>query len=298
MKFNVLDIFITSRCNYNCLHCAVRDYRFADKVLKIDIADSQNIISFLKSYPIKEIRFTGGEPTLELDLINSIINETLKIKPNIQVTLLTNGWFCSDAHKCKQTLQKVTKIDNILVSYDKYHEDFIKVDSFLILKEFCVKHSISMKIAICIESPMDLIEMKKIEDTVGVKCAYQKTLPIKNALYNNCFYKYNHFDESILKCNCPGIQSLIYYPSLGFTQCCGTLLFNNNSTMIKYICSSDICNYTISKFYNLLNGNNFGQLAKLAGIQPYEYKPNHSIPCELCYFIFCKLLKKGCFCEK
>jgi organic radical activating enzyme len=298
MKLNNIDVFTTSRCNFSCSHCAVKSHHFGNNRTSIGDADACAILDFIINNEVEEIRFTGGEPTLEIDTINTLIVKALQIKPKLKTSIMTNSWFSSTYDKCKDTLKKIDNLSSILISYDKFHSQFLPLSNLDVIKKYCDDYKISLNIAYCIESPMDLIEMKKIEDETGIECSYQNILPIKHALNNNCYYKYNYFDKKVLQESCPNTQSLIYYPGLGFSQCCGSLLFNNSNKIAEKVCSAKIEKYMVSRFFILLNNYNFGDLVEMAGIKEDEYISNHTISCNLCNHIFCRLFEQGGLSEK
>ena len=86
LTFDNLVIEVTRKCNMHCAHCMRGEAENSD--LNLD-----RFASFLKDVAsINSITFTGGEPTLNVDAINSILHmcKTLKI-PVYEFYIVTNG---------------------------------------------------------------------------------------------------------------------------------------------------------------------------------------------------------------
>lgn len=288
-KFNELEVFLSPKCNYSCRHCAVRIKGLRTEELTLSDDDISRITNFVSAYSPKEVRLTGGEPTLNIDIANSLINGVLKAKPSTTIAITTNGWFCDTYKNCGITLNKFIKLDSLQISYDRYHSEFTPVSNLFLLKEFCDSNSIKLNIAACIASPLDLVKFREIERTTGIKSAFQNTLPTNMLNPETDCYCYQHFERKTLKRKCPNINGLFYLPSLGFSQCCSSLLFQGNRRIMELICNRNIDDYVESCFSRQLD-NNFSVLAKEAGLQMKDFLPKHSEPCELCKLIFNKLL--------
>jgi radical SAM protein with 4Fe4S-binding SPASM domain len=86
-----VDIFVTSRCNLNCIHC------FADGNLgnsrELNVNDLKSIFNQLESMGVFEVRINGGEPLLHRD-----IKEILAFlrEKRFRKVMLTNGTLLND----------------------------------------------------------------------------------------------------------------------------------------------------------------------------------------------------------
>jgi len=92
----MVELFITTECNLRCGYCYVKDkdngrkmnYRTAKKSVDFLIAESGNMEDL-------RIQFTGGEPTLEFELMKKIIkyaeSQAKKNNKNISLSMTTNG---------------------------------------------------------------------------------------------------------------------------------------------------------------------------------------------------------------
>lgn len=135
VKFNFesLSFELTRRCNLNCTHCFRGepqdkniDYNVIDRVF-----DETNYINILNC--------SGGEPLLNVEAIEYIVEQLIKRKINIRIfTMTTNGTILSE--KTAEQLNKIGKYTlafaksklkntklkygaNITISNDKYHHN-------------------------------------------------------------------------------------------------------------------------------------------------------------------------------
>jgi organic radical activating enzyme len=290
--FGELEVFLSPKCNYSCKHCAISLTGFTERELTLSNDDIRNICTFLSKYSLREIRLTGGEPTLNIETANSLISDILKIRPLIDIAITTNGWFCNTSNKCKSILNKFVKINSIQISYDKYHAQFTPLRNLMNLKKYCDKYNIDLNIACCISNPLDLVEMQRVEKATGIKSAFQNTLPINRALHSSNYYKYSYFDDIVLIKQCPNLDSLFYLPHFGFTSCCSSLLFSGTRTILNNICHKQIEGYLNSYFWNTMKNNSFGSLLRLAKLDSTTLGPQHSESCEICKLAMSRLLKE------
>ncbi|MDA3886030.1 MAG: radical SAM protein [Candidatus Delongbacteria bacterium] len=113
-KFNILRavIHITNTCNFACKYCYASGGNYGEKDSIMDKETAIKIISLLNNnYPdIKVVHFFGGEPLLNLDILEFFCS---KLK-NKKFTLITNGSIFND--KISKIIKKY-KID-ITISLD------------------------------------------------------------------------------------------------------------------------------------------------------------------------------------
>lgn len=119
--FSILIIEVTRRCNMSCKHCMRGDAQNID----MDLYILDKFLSNFKNCFVREILFTGGEPTLKPE----IIAQTLRLikKYNITVkffAIITNGKNLSD-----ETIDIINSNNfSIAVSVDDYHEKLTDFD--------------------------------------------------------------------------------------------------------------------------------------------------------------------------
>lgn len=122
-KLNVvrLNIQLTKKCNQRCRSCNSYDLK-AESELGID--DFLSIIDEATNlFCIKNIAFTGGEPTLHPGILE-VAKAARAKSPNVSVT--TNGFYC----KSKETVEKllIAGINRFSFSYHGVgaHDDFTR----------------------------------------------------------------------------------------------------------------------------------------------------------------------------
>ncbi|MEM2093830.1 MAG: radical SAM protein [Candidatus Bathyarchaeia archaeon] len=84
-----VDIFITNRCNLNCIHC----FSATDKKVDLPVETLQSLFYQLEEMAVLEVRINGGEPLLHPE-IGEII-DLLEAK-RFRKVLLTNGTTVDD----------------------------------------------------------------------------------------------------------------------------------------------------------------------------------------------------------
>lgn len=143
---------ITSKCNFKCLHCCVKDRNHIDSdVSGNDVVDRLKILKTLGAYIVS---FTGGEPLLYKDIYMVLQNAR---ELGYEVHLLTNGSCLNDdiISLCKKydilislslygasedTYEKITgnktNFDKVITNINKLHENKNKYNFTLnLLKE-------------------------------------------------------------------------------------------------------------------------------------------------------------------
>jgi len=86
------ELIITERCNFNCHYCrGLEDYIYGSRTKKrLTLDEIKTIIDiWCKDTPLKNIRFSGGEPTLHPN-IKEIVSYA-KMKGISRIALSTNG---------------------------------------------------------------------------------------------------------------------------------------------------------------------------------------------------------------
>ena len=86
------EIIITEYCNFKCPYCrGLCDYIYGDRKIKqLALNEIKNVIDiWCKDIPLKNIRFSGGEPTLHKDILKII--SYAKEKGIEKIAISTNG---------------------------------------------------------------------------------------------------------------------------------------------------------------------------------------------------------------
>ena len=88
-KIQEIGIQITTKCNFNCKHCFVKNKHINTK--DIDINKLKQILDIIELSHVRKILILGGEISLKPTLIKSVL-ELLKTKcANANIILFSNG---------------------------------------------------------------------------------------------------------------------------------------------------------------------------------------------------------------
>ena len=183
-----LYIKVTDYCNANCKFCAngsCTDFG------KIDLEKLEFVIRYLKdNNRLHSISLTGGEPMINPDLVNKILNLIWSVDSRIQVQISTNGL----------NLKEISNFDNPnnleSIHISRHHYDDSKnieifdsnsiatTSDIMFLQEFLTNKKIININTVSIKGYIDnLKEIKKMLDYVG-----------ETGVYKNGFV-------SLMKCN-------------------------------------------------------------------------------------------------
>lgn len=120
-----LKISLTNKCNLKCVYCISENYRFLDDEINkfLSLEDYKFIIESMAKLGIKKIEFTGGEATLNSNLLELIY--FAKNKCNMEeIILTTNGSnFYEQAYDLKKA--GLTQVNIGINSLKEYRYNFI-----------------------------------------------------------------------------------------------------------------------------------------------------------------------------
>ncbi len=90
-KRRLLVLWLTGRCNLRCRYCYAADGPAAD----MDMDTAVKAIGLMGEHPFK-LQFAGGEPLLNLPLLEEILEYIRKNKPRAACSIQTNGTLLDD----------------------------------------------------------------------------------------------------------------------------------------------------------------------------------------------------------
>lgn len=115
MRLN-LYIKVTDMCNAKCSVCSNHGN---EKCSKIDYEKLKYVIQYLdKKGLINRIGITGGEPFLDIDSLNRVLNTVFEAKKDAFVTINTNGFRLKES----LSLDSINKIDGIHISRHHFND--------------------------------------------------------------------------------------------------------------------------------------------------------------------------------
>ena len=113
-----LDLYIkvTDLCNGHCSVCSNKGY---EKKSEIDYQKLKYVIKYLDEQDrVGRIAITGGEPFLDLDRLNKVLNIVFDAKPDAYVTINTNGFRIQDS----LSLDNISQVGGIHISRHHYRD--------------------------------------------------------------------------------------------------------------------------------------------------------------------------------
>lgn len=185
----------------------------------------------------------------------------------------------------QQVLGRIPSLQQVRLSYDRFHAEFLPFSYVKNLYTACKRMKLSFRAVLCMQSPLDLTLVQKLEKLGDFRIEVQPVCDVGEARKNNVAFTYPVFDRKVLRKYCPNRNQLAYMCGKGFSVCCSNLVFNNvydgciHATPEKHMKSS---------FYKVITRFSFGQLLKRLNISEMELLPNHSTECSLCEYIFKK----------
>lgn len=279
-----LGISVGTACNIRCRHCLVDKNLGAPGISESDI---KKLVPEIRKYNPKTIIFTGGEPTLCLEAIDTIVSRTAGRRKRT-IKLITNGYFAKSAAEASRVLKAVTGLTSVVMSYDRFHSEFVPRECVTNLHAACKAAGVGFGIMTAVSSPLDAAFVTGL-GLKGVKISVQKVLPIGKAEGKSLEYSYPEFDKTVLGRKCPNLGGMIYNSGRGFTVCCGSMASRPGA---GYCVHRTVAEHMRSRFYRLLAKHTFGELLKMAGVPETGLRPKHSAPCEVCRLAVPPLFEK------
>lgn len=167
-----LYIKLTDACNADCLFCANRESRDFGN---LNFRKLEFVIRYLLDRDLLHgISITGGEPMMNPDKINMLLNLIYSIDPNMEVAISTNGY------KLRSFLdmEHVNKLESIHISRHHYDDevnysifgsrDVASTEDIIVLQEgLDDKRIININTLVMKDYIDDLREIKKMLNYVG-----------------------------------------------------------------------------------------------------------------------------------
>lgn len=113
-----LDLYIkvTDLCNAKCSVCSNKGN---EKQSELDYKKLEYVIKYLEeNNRIGRIAITGGEPFLDIDKLNNVLNIVFEAKKDAYVTINTNGFNINESLK----LDKISQVGGIHISRHHYKD--------------------------------------------------------------------------------------------------------------------------------------------------------------------------------
>lgn len=266
-------------CNLRCPHCYNSSSpehsleRFSD-------LEIERTVQTLNKHRIQKITLTGGEPTLYLDQLLSILNQ---LDYDFQVTLTTNGWFVNNEEKLNQILSSIPNLELVQLSVDEYHSSFSRNVPIAKIKNYCNVNNIEFCVIVAIQSAKELLLSQKLSNEFDVQVYFQPIDSCGEARKTKSYFKHQVLDESVLDKKCPNSDALNIMGGKGYSHCCNHLVYNE--VVNKQYYESTISDLVESNYYKEHIQMTMRERLVKSGISIDQLKPEHSSVCQLCEYI-------------
>lgn len=275
-----LCIIVGTRCGFSCRHCLIEKQTRDRSLTSRETSLLQRVISKHAS----RLSFSGGEPTLYIPNINKIVSAH-PAPHKLKLGITTNGSFAVSRAAAQRTLGMIPSLQQVRLSYDRFHAEFLPFSYVKNLYTACKRMGLSFRVVLCMQSPLDLTLVKKLEKLGDFRIEVQPVCDVGEARKNKVAFTYPVFDRKILSKYCPNRNQLAYMCGKGFSVCCSNLVFNNVYNGCVHATPEE---HMKSSFYKVLTRLSFGELLKKFKISELELSPDHSTGCSLCEYIFKK----------
>ena len=178
----VVGIKLNNRCPLRCRHCSVgfsNEYRGNNYRISAD--ELRDIIAAIDPRIYTMVSFSGGEPSLEPSLLRVGI-DACKAK-GLSSVIVTAPIWAANPSAADQFLDSVRGLDHLVMSYDRYHLEFLKVAHYETAARAAASRGIFASFHITYSAEAELAELKdKIARVwhLGGESS-MRTIPVGNA---------------------------------------------------------------------------------------------------------------------
>ncbi len=270
---NHLQVLLGLNCNLKCKHC-LNDSGPGIKSVNLAEHDKALIISeLLENKNIDKLGFSGGEPLLYTDAIQNLVELiSAGLNRDIKYTLTTNGSLIEK----NLNFFRLVKFDSIVLSFDKWHLDFITNVNFRKSVQFAKQICPNIEISFVYDDETEIKLITDLAMDLDVKVIFSKV--VKSGRFEK-LTQLNKKNIGYLKC--PNMSNerknadqYLYYPSKGYSICCGPLAFSTKPQLID-VFAGNIKEVVDSSLY-----------VTLTRLSKSKIKKSYLTDCDNCNYIF------------
>ena len=171
-RLNQVFLAVTKKCPFQCEHCSAWDTLNLKDVL--EAKDFQPILEEVYSLGVSQLYFTGGEPLLKIELLESLIS---KIPKNVKSWIATSGFPLTSEKALQLKKAGLTGVFISLVHYEaERHNSFRHHDSAyswaLKAAQNALDAQLAVTFSICLSNEMcqeeELLKYMKLAKECGV----------------------------------------------------------------------------------------------------------------------------------
>ena len=222
-----IDLFITNKCNSNCIMCPLSELSRK----KMIPSQYQWIKEYIHVLPpdIPYINITGGEPTLDTDKFQDILKNLKKKFQKSQFQLLTNGRSFSDTSFLKETLCNIPNYTRFAVpihsAVESVHDRITQSPGSFRQTDRGIKNLLKYDQKVEVRIVLSKINIPSLRETVEyIANNYRGIFVVnfvglemmgnaarnKDMLWMDYKYLFHQIRESILFLICRGIDTQLY----------------------------------------------------------------------------------------
>ncbi len=270
---NHLQILLGLNCNFKCKHC-LNESGPGIKSVNLAEHDIDLIMNELvENKNINKLGFSGGEPLLYVDAIQKLVELIgTELKRDIKYTLTTNGSLIEK----NLNFFRLVKFDSIVLSFDKWHLDFITDVNFKKSVQSAKKICPNIEISFVYDDDAEIKLITDIAMDLDVKVIFSKVVK------SGRFEKLTELSRNNIEyLKCPNMSNerknadqYLYYPSKGYSICCGPLAFSTKPQLIDVFAG------------NTKEVVDSGLYATLTRLSKSKIKKSYLTDCDNCNYIF------------
>ena len=145
-NLNKIEFVVTYACTGKCKHCSEGDHSVCGEKINPKIAYDV-VKKVAAEYDIKTVMAFGGEPLLCPEAVYSIMTAAKELNISKR-QIITNGYFSKDAAYIRTMATRLAEcgVNDLLLSVDAFHEEFIPLDVVKIFAIEAKNHNIPIRL--------------------------------------------------------------------------------------------------------------------------------------------------------
>jgi len=179
-----MTIIVTAKCPLRCRHCGVgiSDEPISVPLPRLREDDIKRAIHLASTMNYEIVNFAGGEPFLVTTLLAPGTAECRSL--GLKSFITTAPMWAKSLEKARKFLAKVPALNYLILSYDKYHLEFLEMKHYENALNAAYERNIGVIFNICYSFPHEKIEAKNQVSRFSERIydiLYQPILPVGNA---------------------------------------------------------------------------------------------------------------------
>ncbi|HGZ9457529.1 TPA: YydG family radical SAM peptide epimerase, partial [Staphylococcus aureus] len=230
-----VSINLDSKCNASCDHCCFSCSPFSSVKME-DSYIRTTVLEFAKNSEIDLISFTGGEIFLNYGFLEELLMITKNY--NKKVTLISNGFWGSSRKLVRKYFSDFMKYNVVAltISYDEYHEPFVKVNSVKRIFEYSRYYpnvEVSLNMAVTKNKMSNIILSDLGSSILGKKITKFPMISVgaaKDKINEKDIHNFYNIKKDKNMLYCPGYE-IVYHHDGEIYPCCSPAIFETQLSL-------------------------------------------------------------------